>query len=174
MNDTGKGQAQRVIQAWPSREMYEAEKAAFETAAKRYQEQCQLAERETDFAAFNFGWHAHHEAYAASLPQKPKLGKWGTMMATVLPCGHTNAQHFYAESGDLKLAPCTLEANALQGKAAPDERAEFEKWARILGNTDFSREPKAPGIYADALCQCSWDGWQARAALAEGARKENL
>lgn len=28
------------------------------------------------------------------------------MMATVLPCGHTEAQHFYSDSGDLELEPC--------------------------------------------------------------------
>jgi hypothetical protein len=41
---------------------------------------------------------------------------WSEMMAKVLPCGHTQGQHFYHEANEFKLEVCpvvSLQANSL-------------------------------------------------------------
>jgi hypothetical protein len=68
VEDSMSGEEAGKAQGWPTRELFEQEKAAFEAALLRYEAMCNIAGRMKDdgTSAFNFGWHAH-EAYAASL-----------------------------------------------------------------------------------------------------------
>lgn len=76
-------------------------------------------------------------------------------------------RHYLFTPAQIEALAAALQGRAQEGEPS-DERAAFEAWARSDGYR-VERAPE-PFVYDMGSTACVWKAWQARAALAQGAK----
>jgi hypothetical protein len=110
----------------------------------------------------------------ASLDQPAVVGEEPTEIESVIACLDDDAAKILQINPDDEIAlNMQTAANLLEKLAAPsteaveqiDERAEFEKWAKI--NSLYVCVQGDAIVYKDDELHIQWEGWQARSRLGE-------
>lgn len=93
------------------------------------------------------------------MSEQEQKKSWKEFMATMLPCGHTEAQHMYdIGQSELKLEPCpfaesellSLRAEVERLRAAHEEDNELVKDAKLAANHWRDRATKAEAALSEA------------------------